>query len=447
MKLWQKDVNLNRDIEKFTVGDDHIYDLVLAKYDVLGSMAHARMLRDTNLLNNEEWKVIDAGLKKIYEKVKGNEFRIEDGVEDIHSQVEKLLTEITGDPGKKIHTGRSRNDQVLLDLRLYFRDEIITLSDSLMNLSEQLIDLGEKHSDVFMPGYTHLQAAMPSSFGLWFGAYAECIAEDVELFHSVFHIINRNPLGSAAGYGSSFPINRQITTSLLGFDAMNVNSIAAQMGRGRTERLLSSVLAQAADTLGRMASEICLYMGQDFGFFKFPDELTTGSSIMPHKKNPDVFELIRGKCNLVKALFPEMMMISSNLPSGYNRDYQLYKGRMIWGLTTFKECADMMNFMIRQVVINRELKTQEKYKYIFSVELVNEYVKNGMSFREAYKKVSEIIESGKFSIPAISQYTHEGSTGNPGNKTISLKLAESREFFHARSVLIKSKYDQLITGE
>jgi argininosuccinate lyase len=445
MKLWQKNFNLDKSVEKFTIGEDHYFDIFLAPYDVLGSIAHAMMLCEMNLLDKDEWKIVDGALKQIYHKVIKTDFKIDEGVEDIHSQVELLLTQIAGDPGKKIHTGRSRNDQVLLDLRLYLRDQIIETALNLNSLSQQFIELSNRYKDIFMPGYTHLQAAMPSSFGLWFGAYAECIAEDIELFQSIYHIINRNPLGSAAGYGSSFPLNRQLTTDLLGFSAMNVNSIAAQMGRGRTERFLSATLAQAADTLGRMSSEICLFMGQDFGFFQFPSELTTGSSIMPHKKNPDVFELIRGKCNQIKALFQEMMLLATNLPSGYHRDYQLMKGRIIWGINTFNECVDMMNFMIKHVVINVELKNLDKYKYLFSVELINEMVKNGIPFRDAYKKVSDKIESGNFDLPENPVYTHEGSIGNLLNEKISEQLNHTNTFFKMQAEQIKSKFLNLVS--
>ena len=352
MKLWQKDYRLNEEIEKFTIGNDPETDLLLAPYDVIGSMAHAIMLRKTGLLSEGEWKEIDKGLKKIYKEVITNEFRIESGVEDIHSQVELMLTKITGEPGKKIHTGRSRNDQVLVDLRLYIRDQVIEIAIDLDSLARQLAELSEKNKNIFMPGYTHFQAAMRSSFGLWFGAYAECISEDIELLQAIFKIINRNPLGSAAGYGSSFPLRRNITTELLGFSSLNINSIAAQMGRGRTERMTASALAQSADTIGKISSEVCLYSGQDFRFFSFPDELTTGSSIMPHKKNPDVFELIRGKCNQVKSLPQELLMIGANLPSGYHRDYQLMKERIMWAMVTMKNCIRILNFMMQHIVLN-----------------------------------------------------------------------------------------------
>ncbi|HLF32978.1 MAG TPA: argininosuccinate lyase [Cyclobacteriaceae bacterium] len=443
MKLWQKDYHLNEEIEKFTIGNDLETDLLLAPYDVIGSIAHAIMLNKSGLLNDLELEKVNKGLKEIYRKVTSADFRIEEGVEDIHSQVELMLTRVAGESGKKIHTGRSRNDQVLLDIRLYIRDQIFEITRNLDALSRQLIELSEKNKNVFMPGYTHFQAAMRSSFGLWFGAYAECIAEDIELFQSIFLIVNRNPLGSAAGYGSSFPIRRNITTELLGFSSLNVNSIAAQMGRGRTERMLSATLAQTADTLGRMSSEICLYCGQDFGFFTFPEELMTGSSIMPHKNNPDVFELIRGKCNQVKALPNEMLMLATNLPSGYHRDYQQMKERIMWAINTVKSCVRIMNFMLQHIVLNRELDKEKKYRYLFSVELVNEFVNDGMSFRDAYNKVSELIRSGAYKAPENVNYTHEGSIGNLQNDLIMNRLEETRRFFGTQEDQIKMKLSNL----
>ena len=444
MKLWQKDFNVNKDIEDFTIDKDKEYDLYLAPYDVLGSLAHAMMLKEAGIIDQEELDSVVKGLKEIFKQVTGDGFRIGDGIEDIHSQVEILLTEKTGDAGKKIHTGRSRNDQVLLDIRLYVRNAILKTAVSAGELSQLLLDLSEKNKDVFMPGYTHLQAAMPSSFGLWFGAYAESLTEDIDLLKSAFDNLNRNPLGSAAGYGSSFPLKRNITTELLGFTGMNVNSIAAQMGRGKTERLLSLVLAQLADTIGRMAAEICLYMGQDFGFFSFPDELTTGSSIMPHKKNPDVFELIRGKCNQVKAIPAEMMLITGNLPSGYHRDYQLMKGRIIDAINLVDQCLEMMKFMLLNVSVNRELKSADKYKFLYSVELINRYVQEGMPFRDAYKKVSELIATGKFEIPGHPEYTHEGSIGNLMNDEIRIRLMNALKYIDKSASEINEKFDRLL---
>ena len=444
MKLWQKDFNVNKDIEEFTIDKDKEYDLFLAPYDVLGSLAHARMLKEAGIISDMELDSVNRGLKEIFTEVTAENFRISNGGEDIHSQVEILLTEKTGDAGKKIHTGRSRNDQVLLDIRLYVRDAILKTAVSAGSLSELLIDLSEKNKDVFMPGYTHLQAAMPSSFGLWFGAYAESIAEDIDFLKAAFDSLNRNPLGSAAGYGSSFPLKRNITTKLLGFSGMNINSIAAQMGRGKTERIISSVLAQLADTIGRMAAEICLYMGQDFGFFIFPDELTTGSSIMPHKKNPDVFELIRGKCNQVKAIPSEMMLITGNLPSGYHRDYQLMKGRIIDAINLLDQCLEMMKFMLSYVSVNRDLKSADKYKFVFSVELINRYVQEGMPFRNAYKKVSEMIASGDFKIPEHPEYTHEGSIGNLMNEEIRKRLMNTLQYIDKKASEINEIFERLL---
>ncbi len=443
MKLWQKEGTTNRNIEKFTIGEDQYMDLSLAPYDVIGSLAHARMLRDTNLIDRKEWEQIDKGLRNIFKKITEHDFSIGEGVEDIHSQVELLLTELTGEAGKKIHTGRSRNDQVLLDVRLYMRDQIIKTGLAGLSLSKLLLNLSEKNKEFFMPGYTHFQVAMPSSFGLWFGAYAEGLTEDIELLKAVYDLLNRNPLGSAAGYGSSFNINRQMTTDWLGFSSMNINSIAAQMGRGKSERFVSSVLAQIADSLGRMAGEICLYLGQDFNFFKFPDELTTGSSIMPHKKNPDVFELIRGKCNQIKSIPHEIMLITNNLPSGYHRDYQLMKERIVWSFSQLNQCLEMMNFMLQNVSVNQDLKSLDKYKYTYSVELVNEYVAKGTPFREAYKKVSELISSGNFEIPQHPGYTHEGSIGNLMNSKIEENVEMLNQFFLQKEEFIRNKFDEL----
>ncbi len=443
MKLWQKNFDTDSNIEKFTVDEDKRWDLFLAPYDVLGSMAHARMLKEVKLITEPEWQQINNGLKEILDLVSNSRFEIGKDIEDIHSQVEFMLTAKKGDTGKKLHTGRSRNDQVLLDIRLFLRDRTIDMSGTTGKLIRLLLSLSEENRGIFMPGYTHFQAAMPSSFGMWFGAYAESMIEDLELLKSIFSLLNRNPLGSAAGYGSSFPLNRQFTTDLLGFESLNVNSIYAQMGRGKTERIISSVIAQMADSLGRMAGEICLYMGQDFGFFSFPDELTTGSSIMPHKKNPDVFELIRGKCNQLKALPQEMMLITTNLPSGYHRDYQLMKGRMIWALQTLALCYEMMHYMLEHVRVNAELKQRDRYKYLYSVELINQFVREGMPFREAYKKVGEQIAAGNFKIPEHPEYTHEGSLGNLMNEKLSEKLISVQKYFENQAELISKKFEYL----
>ena len=444
MKLWQKEFAVNRDIEKFTIDDDRTTDLHLATYDILGSLAHAHMLKNSGLVSELEWEKINEGLKDLYKDWENGTFSIEDGVEDIHSEVEKRLIEKAGEAGKKIHTGRSRNDQVLVDLRLYFRDQLLVLADHAGSLASLLIELSTKNQNIFMPGYTHFQAAMPSSFGLWFGAYGESVTEDIEWLQAMFGILNRNPLGSAAGYGSSFPLNRKITTDLLGFSSLNINSIAAQMGRGKTERMLSQGMAQLADTLGRLSGEICLYMGQDFGFFNFPDELTTGSSIMPHKKNPDVFELIRGKCNQVKSLVTELQLMTSNLPSGYHRDYQLMKARMIGSISVLSQCLTMMKFMLENIRVNPSLRELEKYKYVFSVELINEYVRKGIPFRDAYTTVSQLISEGKFKIPDSPAYTHEGSTGNLMNDQILQRLVKALNFFEEISAYVNSKFNFLL---
>ncbi|MCU0428376.1 MAG: argininosuccinate lyase [Cytophagaceae bacterium] len=411
-KLWQKDKGVDSLIETFTVGKDREMDIYLAPWDVLGSMAHTTMLESIQLIPSDELPVLKNALKEIYKQTIEGQFNIEEGVEDVHSQVELLLTRALGDIGKKIHSGRSRNDQVLLDLKLYTRDAIrrVTLeSNTLVNL---LLELSEKHKNDLLPGYTHLQLAMPSSFGLWFGAYAESLIDDMEMLLAAYRISNRNPLGSAAGYGSSFPLNRQMTTDLLGFERMNYNVVYAQMGRGKTERNVASALASVAYSLGKLSMDVCLYMNQNFGFLSFPDELTTGSSIMPHKKNPDVFELIRARCNRMQALPNDVAMITANLPSGYHRDLQLIKEIFVPAFEELISCLQIARYMLEQVQVKKDLLRDEKYKYLFTVEVVNQLVNEGMPFRDAYKEVGMQVEKGTFKAPSEIHHTHEGSLGN-----------------------------------
>lgn len=424
MKLWQKKIPVNRQVEKFTIGKDRELDLLLAEHDVIGSMAHAKMLSQTGLLKRSSQQKLHRELKNIYKKVKEGKFKIEQGVEDVHSQVEFLLTKKLGDIGKQIHTARSRNDQVLLDVVLFSRSGIKDIAQQTHQLFSLLIQLSEKHKKKLLPGYTHLQIAMPSSFGLWFGAYAESLKDDVEFLYSVYSIINKNPLGSAAGYGSSLPIKRSITTGLLGFDGLNHNSVYAQMTRGRTEKLVSTAVASIAHTLSKMAMDLCLFMNQNFGFVFFPENLTTGSSIMPHKKNPDVFELVRGKCNRLQTIPQQIVSVTNNLPSGYHRDFQLLKEIYFPAFGELQDCLTMMSFMLQQIQIRDNILEDEKYKHLFSVDAVNELVKKGMPFRDAYRKVGESIASGNFSVPANISYTHEGSIGNLHNSEIRKEMNE-----------------------
>jgi len=412
MKLWQKDYDINQRIEQFTVGKDRELDLFLAKYDILGSLAHITMLESIDLLTAEELEQLATALRQILQAVEAGNFRIEDGVEDVHSQVELLLTQKLGDIGKKIHSGRSRNDQVLVDLRLFFRQELQHIAEELQQLFDTLLNLSETHQNALMPGYTHLQVAMVSSFGLWFGAYAESLADDLQLLESVYHINNQNPLGSAAGYGSSFPLNRRMTTELLGFADLNYNVIHAQMGRGKTELFISFALAAIGATLAKLAMDVTLFINQNFGFISFPDELTTGSSIMPHKKNPDVFELLRAKSNKLQALPQEIMLITSNLPAGYHRDFQLLKENLFPALRDAQDCLSIANFALQQIEIKPDILNDEKYKYLYTVEVVNQEVLSGLPFREAYKKIGQAVENGSFSFDGKIEHTHEGSLGN-----------------------------------
>ena len=418
-KLWEKSVQVNQEIERFTVGRDREMDIYLAKHDVLGSMAHITMLESIGLLQKDELEQLLAELKQIYTLAERGEFVIEEGVEDVHSQVELMLTRKLGDVGKKIHSGRSRNDQVLLDLKLFTRAQIKEIAEETEELFHVLIAQSERYKDVLMPGYTHLQIAMPSSFGLWFGAYAESLVDDMLFLQAAFKMCNRNPLGSAAGYGSSFPLDRAMTTRLLGFDSMNYNVVYAQMGRGKMERNVAFAMATLAGTLAKLAYDACLFNSQNFGFVKLPDECTTGSSIMPHKKNPDVFELTRAKCNKLQSLPQQIMMIANNLPSGYFRDLQIIKEVFLPAFQELKDCLRMTTYIMNRIRVNEHILDDDKYSPIFSVEEVNRLAREGMPFRDAYKKVGLDIEAGRFIPNKQVHHTHEGSIGNLCNDRIA----------------------------
>ena len=417
-KLWEKNTEVNKEIEKFTVGKDRELDLYLAKHDVLGSMAHITMLQSIGLLSREELTVLLAELKNIYAKAEAGQFIIEEGIEDVHLQVELMLTRKLGDTGKKIHSGRSRNDQVLLDLKLFTRAQLQDIAESVLTLFNELQTQSERYKDVLMPGYTHLQVAMPSSFGLWFGAYAESLTDDMLFLQAAFRMTNRNPLGSAAGYGSSFPLNRTMTTDLLGFDSMNYNVVYAQMGRGKMERNVAFALAGIAGTVSKLAFDACMFNSQNFGFVKLPDNCTTGSSIMPHKKNPDVFELIRAKCNKLQALPQQIILIMNNLPCGYFRDLQIIKEVFLPAFQELKDCLDMAAYIINRIEVNRHILDDPKYDNMFSVEEVNRLAAEGMPFRDAYKKVGLDIEANDFTPCKEVRHTHEGSIGNLCNAQI-----------------------------
>ena len=422
-KLWEKNVQVDHEVDIFTVGKDREMDLYLAKYDVLGSMAHITMLESIGLLTKEELNVLLAELRNIYAVADRGEFIIEEGIEDVHSQVELMLTRRLGDMGKKIHSGRSRNDQVLLDLKLFTRSQIQELVELVSGLFDVLISQSNRYKDVLLPGYTHLQVAMPSSFGLWFGAYAESLVDDLQLMQAAYRICNRNPLGSAAGYGSSFPLNRQMTTDLLGFDSLDYNVVYAQMGRGKMERTVAFAMAGIAATLSKLAFDACMFNSQNFGFIKLPDQFTTGSSIMPHKKNPDVFELTRAKCNKLQGLPQQIILISNNLPSGYFRDLQIIKEVFLPAFDELKDCLRMVTHMMREVKVNEHILDDDKYSLLFSVEEVNRRVLAGMPFRDAYKQVGLDIEADKF-IPSKSvNHTHEGSICNLCNEPISTMMS------------------------
>jgi argininosuccinate lyase len=422
MKLWQKNTASLKEVEQFTVGNDREMDRYLAAFDVLGSLAHIEMLETVGLLTKPELADLQEELRNIYTLIQAGEFRLQEEVEDIHSQVELLLTQKLGDTGKKIHSARSRNDQVLLDVKLFLRNELEELVKAITPFFELLQTQSEKYKSHLLPGYTHLQLAMPSSFGLWFGAYAESLIDDTITLKSAYDIVNKNPLGSAAGYGSSFPINRQLTTTLLGFDDLNYNVVYAQMGRGKAERIVAQALSNLADTLARLSMDACLYLNQNFGFISFPAELTTGSSIMPHKKNPDVFELIRSHCNKIKALPNEITLMTTNLPSGYHRDLQLLKENLFPAFKTLQDCLAMAQLMLSNIEIKGDILADDKYKYLFSVEEVNKLVTGGMAFRDAYKKIGLDIEAGKFTYTPEVQHTHEGSIGNLGTKAIKKQM-------------------------
>ncbi|SBV93659.1 argininosuccinate lyase [uncultured Dysgonomonas sp.] len=435
MKLWEKSVQVNKDVESYTVGHDRELDIYLAPYDVLGSMAHITMLESIGLLTKDELSVLLKELKEIYDIAVAGNFHIEDGIEDVHSQVELMLTRKLGDIGKKIHSGRSRNDQVLVDLKLFTRDQIRALVDSVTALIDVLLTQSEKYKDILMPGYTHLQIAMPSSFGLWFGAYAESLVDDLQLLLAAYKICNRNPLGSAAGYGSSFPLNRQMTTDLLGFDSMDYNVVYAQMGRGKMERIVSFAIASIAGTLSKLSYDACLYNSQNFGFIKLADEYTTGSSIMPHKKNPDVFELTRAKCNKLQALPNDITLIINNLPSGYFRDLQIIKELFIPSFEEMNDCLHMVARMMNEVKINEDILDDPKYLLIFSVEEVNRLVLEGVPFRDAYKQVGLDIEKGNFVHNKKVNHTHEGSIGNLYNDHIDLLKQQVIGQFNFKKVM------------
>ncbi|MGB4414151.1 MAG: argininosuccinate lyase [Paludibacter sp.] len=439
MKLWEKNIQVDAKIEAFTVGRDREIDVFLAKYDVLGSMAHIRMLQSVGLLEAEELELLLAELKSIYKLAESGKFVIEEGVEDVHSQVEMLLTHKLGDVGKKIHSGRSRNDQALVDLRLFARTEIAKTVSAVNDLFEVLISQSNRYKDVLLPGYTHLQVAMPSSFGLWFGAYAESLADDMQLLLSAWKITNRNPLGSAAGYGSSFPLNRQMTTDLLGFDAMNYNVVYAQMGRGKMERTVANALASVAATISKLAFDACMFTSQNFGFIKLPDEFTTGSSIMPHKKNPDVFELTRAKCNKIQSLPQQIMLITNNLPSGYFRDLQIIKEGFIPAFAELHDCIEMTELMMAQVKVNTEILNDPRYDLLFSVEEVNRLTLSGVPFRDAYKQVGLEIEAGNFKPDKTVNHTHEGSIGNLCNEEITAYKNEIMKQFGFEKVRLAEK--------
>lgn len=418
-KLWEKNVQVDQEVDRFTVGKDREMDLYLAKYDVLGSMAHITMLESIGLLTAEELQTLLAALREIYKIAESGSFIIEEGIEDVHSQVELMLTRSLGDMGKKIHSGRSRNDQVLLDLKLFTRAQIQTLVTAVTELFEVLIAQSNRYQAVLMPGYTHLQVAMPSSFGLWFGAYAESLVDDLQMLQAAYRVCNRNPLGSAAGYGSSFPLNRQLTTDLLGFDSLDYNVVYAQMGRGKMERTVAFAMAGIAATLSKLAFDACLFNSQNFGFIKLPDQFTTGSSIMPHKKNPDVFELTRAKCNKIQGLPQQITLIANNLPSGYFRDLQIIKELFLPAFDELKDCLRMATHMMREVKVNEHILDDERYALMFSVEEVNRRVLAGVPFRDAYKQVGLEIEAGQFKPNKEVEHTHEGSIGNPCNEQIT----------------------------
>jgi argininosuccinate lyase len=429
MKLWQKDKASLQEVERFTVGRDQEMDMFLAKADVLGSLAHITMLQSIGLLAADELKTLSGGLKDIYKAIASANFKIEKGVEDIHSQVELELTKKFGDVGKKIHSGRSRNDQVLVDIKLFLREEIKEVVGDVISLFDLLIQQSEKYKNHLLPGYTHFQLAMPSSFGLWFGAYAESLVDDMVTLQAAYRVVNKNPLGSAAGYGSSFPLNRKMTTELLGFEDLNYNVVYAQMGRGKTERIVAGALSNLAATLAKLSMDACLFLNQNFGFISFPDELTTGSSIMPHKKNPDVFELIRARCNQLQGLPNDIALGTANLPSGYHRDMQLLKEILFPAIQHLKDCLRMAQLMLANITVKENILADEKYRFLFSVEEVNKLVLSGVPFRDAYKKVGVDIEKGNYNPSTNVSHTHEGSIGNLNLPDIARMMKDVVESF------------------
>ena len=448
-KLWQKDNysenELANKVEKFTVGNDRNLDLLLAKHDVLGSLAHTKMLAEVGLLSKEDLSPIQEELKNILKKIENGNFFIADESEDIHSEVEFRLTQKLGDSGKKIHSGRSRNDQVLLDIKLFTRTEIEQLVHETKNVFDTLIQLSNTHKDKLIPGYTHLQLAMPSSFGLWFGAYAESLVDDMQILYSAFTLANKNPLGSGAGYGGSFPLNRKLTTDLLGFEDLNYNVVYAQMNRGKMEKNVAFAISNIAATLSKFAMDCCLYMNQNFGFIAFPDVLTTGSSIMPHKKNPDVFELIRAKCNKLQNLPAQINSIITNLPSGYHRDLQIVKEDFFESFGEIKSCLEMTNLMLQNIIVKENILEDEKYKLLFTVETVNQLVNEGMPFRDAYIKVGKDVEAGNYQKPTSINHTHEGSIGNLCNDEIQRMMQQTINQFPFQK--IKDALDKLVNTD
>ncbi|MBO8474310.1 MAG: argininosuccinate lyase [Bacteroidetes bacterium] len=426
--LWSKGADATRTVEDFTVGNDRVLDLRLAKYDVQGSKAHIRMLESIGLLTSEELEALTAGLDEIAAEIEAGSFVLEDDIEDIHSQVEMNLTRKLGDIGKKIHSGRSRNDQVLVDIKLFLKDEVLKFRQEVLDLFSLLQNLSEKHKDVLLPGYTHGQIAMPSSFGMWFGAYAEALSEDMYMLRGAYKVVDQNPLGSAAGYGSSFPLDRQMTTDLLGFGSMDYNSVAAQLSRGRAERAVASAMGSIALTLNKFASDCCMYMCPNYGFISFPAELTTGSSIMPHKKNPDVWEIIRGNCNRIMSTENEISLLCSNMPHGYHRDFQLLKDILFPALEMMHKCLYMTGYMLENIRVNKDILDSPLYDYLFTVEEVNRRVLSGTPFRDAYKAVGQEVNAGTFKADRTVHHTHIGSIGNLCNDRIAAKMSDASRF-------------------
>ena len=432
MKLWNKDqTSLAESVEKFTVGNDKIFDILLAKQDVIGSLAHAKMLMHIGILNTEELSAVEKALDTILQKILNNDFKIDDDVEDVHSQIEMMLTEMIGDAGKKIHTGRSRNDQVATDIKLYLKEEIQEIKNLVSELFDLLISLSNQHKDVLMPGYTHFQIAMPSSFGLWFAAFAESLVDDITLLHAAYSIADKNPLGSGAGYGSAFALDRKLTTQLLKFSSLNYNAVYAQTTRGKTEKITAMAISSIAATLNKLAADVCIYVNQNYSFISFPDAVTTGSSIMPHKKNPDVFELIRSKTNIIQGSPNTLALMLTNMPTGYHRDVQLTKEVLFPQITSLKDCLNILLIVLPQININTAILNDERYIYLFSVEAVNDLVKKGLTFRDAYRQVGNDIDNNTFSydLSRTLKHTHEGSLGNLCNDQIVISMKYTLALF------------------